>query len=60
MDLTTQGINDPQYVFQPHRGLASLKFNNEAHTNPRRQRQLRLGQPEMLASGTQCIAELPR
>ena len=60
VDLTTQGVNDPQHIFQPHRGLASLEVNNEAHTNPRRQRQLRLGQPEMLASGTQCIAELLR
>jgi len=54
MDFTAQGINDPQHVFQPQGGLAGFKLDNEAHTHPSRKRQLGLGQPELLASGTQC------
>ena len=54
MDFTAQGINDPQHVFQSQGGLACFKVDNEAHTHPSRQRQLGLGQPELLASGTQC------
>jgi hypothetical protein len=54
LDLTTQSINDPQHVFQSQGGLACFKVDNEAHTHPSRQRQLGLGQPELLASGTQC------
>lgn len=60
LDLTTQCINDPQHVFQSQGGLACFKVDNEAHTHPSRQRQLGLCQPELLASGTQCIAELLR
>ncbi len=60
MDFTAQGIDDSQHVFQPQGGLACFKVDNEAHTHPSRQRQLGLGQPELLASGTQCIAELLR
>ena len=60
LDLSTQGINDPQYVFQSQGGFPSFKVDNEAHTNPCRQRQLGLGQPERLASGAQCRAELSR
>jgi|GEM_PF-1975857 len=52
LDLTTQGINDPQYVFQSYGGFACFKVDNEAHTHPCGQRQLGLGQPELLASGT--------
>ncbi len=60
MDFTAQGINDPQHVFQSQGGLACFKVDNEAHTHPSRQCQLGLGQPELLASGAQCIAELLR
>jgi len=60
LDLSTQGINDPQHVFQSQGGLARFKVDDEAHTNPRREGQLGLCQPEMLASGTKCIAELLR
>ncbi len=52
MDFTAQGINDPQHVFQSQGGLACFKVDNEAHTHPSRQRQLGLGQPQLLASGT--------
>jgi len=55
LDLSTQGINDPQYVFQSQGGLACFKVDNEAHTHPSRQRQLGLSQPQLLASGTQCM-----
>jgi len=58
VDLATQGIDDPQHVFQSQGGLACFKVDNEAHTHPGRQRQLGLCQPELLASGTQCMAEL--
>jgi hypothetical protein len=58
LNLSAQGINDPQHIFQSQGGLACFKVDNEAHTNPCRQRQLRLCQPELLASGTQYIAEL--
>ena len=57
---STQGINDPQYVFQSQSGLACFKIDDEAHTNTSCQRQLGLGQAELFASGTQCIAEMLR
>jgi len=60
LDLSTQGINDSQHVFQSQGELACLKLDDEAHTNPCREGQLGLCQPELLASGTQCIAELLR
>jgi hypothetical protein len=60
LDLATQGINDAQDIFEPHRGLARFKFDNEAHTNPCRQGQLRLRQLELLAGGAQRSAELLR
>ncbi len=52
LNLTAQGINDPQHVFQPQGGLACFKVDNEAHAHPSRQRQLGLRQPELLASST--------
>jgi hypothetical protein len=52
LDLATQGIDDPQYVFQPQGGLACFKVDNKAHTHPSCQRQLGLGQPDLFASGT--------
>lgn len=60
MDLSTQGINDPQHVFQSQGRLACFKFNDEAHTNPGREGQLGLCQPELPARGTKCVAELSR
>jgi len=57
LNLSTQGINDPQYVFQSQSGLACFKIDDEAHTNPSCQRQLGLRETELFASGTQCIAE---
>jgi hypothetical protein len=60
LDLSTQGINDPQHVFQSQGGLACLKIDNEAHTNPCRESQLGLCQADLLARGTQSIAELLR
>jgi len=57
-DLSTQGINDPQYVFQSQGGFACLEVDYEAHTNPCREGQLRLCQPELLASGTKGAPEL--
>jgi hypothetical protein len=60
LDLATQRINDPQYVFQSQCGLACLKVYDEAHTYPCREGQLGLGQPELFASATQRIAELLR
>jgi hypothetical protein len=56
VDLTTEGINDPQHLFQSQGGFACLKVNDESHTNPCRQRQLWLCQPELLAGGTKGIA----
>jgi len=53
LDFSTQGINDPQHVFQSQGGLACFEVDNEAHAYPSRQRQLGLGQPELLASGTE-------
>ena len=60
LNLSTQGINDPQHVLKSHGRLACLKVNDEAHTNPCRKRQLGLRQFELFASGTQCTAELLR
>jgi hypothetical protein len=60
LDLSTQGINDPQDIFESHRGLARFKIDDEAHTNPCRQGQPRLRQMELLAGGAQRIAELLR
>ena len=60
LDLSTQGINDPQDVFKSQSGLARFKLDDEAHTDPCRQGQLRLRQPELLAGGTKYIAELLR
>ncbi len=54
MDLPTPGIDDPQHVFQSQGGLACLKVDDEAHTNPCRQSQLGLCQPKLLASDTKC------
>jgi hypothetical protein len=53
-NLSTQGINDAQDIFKSQGGLARFKINDEAHTNPRRQRQLRLRQPELLTGGAKC------
>jgi len=60
LDFPPQGINDPQHVFQSQGGLACFKVDNEAHTHPSGESQLGLCQPELLASGTQCIADLLR
>jgi len=60
LDLATQGINDSQDIFEPHCGLARFKIDDEAHTNPCRQGQLRLRQLELLAGGAQRSAELLR
>jgi len=54
LDISTQGIDDPQHVFQSQGGLASFKVDDEAHANPCRQGQLGLCQPELLASDTKC------
>ena len=60
LDLSTQGINNPQHVFKSQGALACFKIDDEAHTHPCCQRQPRLRQPELLAGGTKCIAELLR
>jgi hypothetical protein len=60
LELSAQGINDPQHVFKSQSGLASLKVDDEAHANPGCEGQLGLCQPELLASSTECIAELLR
>lgn len=60
LDLPTQCIDDPQHVFQSQGRFASLKVDDEAHSNSCRERQLGLCQRELLASGTQCIAKLLR
>jgi len=60
LDLSTQGINDAQDIFESHRGLARFKIDDEAHTNPRRQSQLRLRQMELLAGSAQRSAKLLR
>jgi len=59
-DLCAQGIHDTQHVFQSHGWLAGFKIDNETHANPCAKSQLGLRQPELLASGTQCLAELLR
>jgi hypothetical protein len=56
VDLTPQGINDPQHTFQSQGGLARFQVDNEAHTYPRCQRQLGLCQPELLASSPQSTS----
>ena len=58
LDLAAQGIDDSQHVFKSQGGLACLKIDDEAHTDSCREGQLRLCQPELLASGAQCIPEL--
>lgn len=58
LELSTQGINDPQNILKSQSGLARLKIDNEAHTNPCRQGQLGLRQSELLAGSSKCIAEL--
>jgi hypothetical protein len=58
LDHSTQGIDDAQNKFQSQGGLARLKIDDEAHAHPCRKRQLRLRQPELLAGGTKCSAEL--
>jgi len=60
LNFSTQGINDPQYVFKSQGGFACLKVDDEAHTHPGREGQLRLCQPKLLASGTKCTPELLR
>jgi hypothetical protein len=60
LDHSTQGINDPQHVFQSHGWLASLEVNNEAHPYPRYQRQLRLSQSDLLSRGPKRRTELLR
>lgn len=56
LDLSPQGIDDPQYVFQSQGGFARFKFDYEAHAHPRRQGQLGLCQPELLTGGTHMEA----
>jgi hypothetical protein len=34
LDLSTQGINDPQDVLKAQGWLAGLKVNDESHANP--------------------------
>lgn len=60
LDLSTQGIHDPQHVFEPQGRLVCFKVDDETHTNPCRQDQLGLCQPELLASSTKCVAEVLR
>jgi hypothetical protein len=60
LDLSTQGINDPKHGFKLQGGLACFKVDDESHTNPCREGQLGLRKPELLPSGTKCIAELSR
>lgn len=57
VDLTAQGINDPQHVFPSQGGLARFKVDHETHTHPCGQRQLGLCQSGLFASSTQGIAE---
>jgi hypothetical protein len=54
LELSTQGINDPQNILKSHGGFAGFKIDDEAHTNPCRQGQLGLRQPELLAPSTKC------
>jgi hypothetical protein len=37
LDLATQGIYDPQHVFQSQGGFACLKVYDEANANPCRE-----------------------
>jgi hypothetical protein len=60
LDLSTQGINDPQHVFESQGGLAGFKVDDEANTNPCREGQLGLRQPELLACSAKGIADLSR
>jgi len=34
LDLSTQGINDPQHIFQSQGGFTCLKVYDETHTHP--------------------------
>jgi hypothetical protein len=54
LNFSAQGINNPQHVFQSQGGFACLKVDDETHTHPSREGQLRLCQPELLASGSKC------
>ena len=56
LELSTQGINDPQNILESHGRLAGFKIDDEAHTNPSRQGQLGLCQPELLAPSTKCTS----
>jgi hypothetical protein len=58
LHLSTQGIDDPQHVFQSYGGLACLEVDNEAHAHPCRESQLGLCEPELLARSTKGFAEL--
>jgi hypothetical protein len=58
LELTTQGVDHAQHIFQPEGGLTCFQIHNEAHTNPRRQSQLGLRKAQLLPCGTQCITEL--
>jgi len=40
VDLSTQGINDPQDIFKSQGRLSSFKINDEAHANSCCQSQL--------------------
>ena len=60
LDLASQGIDHPQDVFKSQGGFACFEINDEAHSDPRGQRQLRLCQPELLARCSKRIAELLR
>jgi len=59
-NLSTQGIDDSQDIFKSQGGLARFKINDEANTNPSRQSQLGLRQPDLFAGSTKCIAKLLR
>jgi hypothetical protein len=58
LERSTQGVNHTQHVFQPERGLACFKVDDEAHTNACSQSQLRLCQAQLLACRTQRVTEL--
>ena len=60
LDLAAQRIDNSQHVFQAQGGLACFEVDDEAHADACGQRQLGLCKPEVLASGTQGIAELSR
>jgi len=60
VDLSTQRIDDLQHIFQPQGRLACLEIDDEAPAHAAREYQPGLGQPELLAGGAQCFAELLR